>query len=107
MTTGRTDIPSDPGERWVKTPRPFSYVRPRLDRDEAEWLLAQLQDIKTDAFADVEELRSAGRKEDDKELIEAVRDANYSVKIIRQVDRAYIDMLGPRAEGHPHGNSGG
>lgn len=107
MTTGRTDIPSDPGERWVRTPRPFSYVRPRLDRDEAEWLLDQLQDIKTDAFADVEELRAAGRKEDDKELAEAVRDANYAVKIIKQVDRAYIDMLGPRAPEGQHGNSTG
>lgn len=94
-------IPRDqmtPGERWALTPRPFEFVRVRMDRDEIDWLLEHLRDIKSDSFEDVEQLRKAGKSEDDPELQAAVRDANYSVKVIRQADRAYIDMLGPRAE---------
>lgn len=96
MTTDRTAL--DPTQRWERTPRPFNFVRPRMFRDEAEWLLVQLNDIKADAFEDVEKFRKLGREEDDGDLQDAVRDANYAVKLIRQVDRAYIDMLGPRSE---------
>ena len=93
MTIPRTDEKHD---NWARSPRPFSYVRPRLHRDEAEWLRDQLASIKDDAFEDIEKYRIEGRDENDAELAEAILDANQAVSILKTVDRAYIDMLGPR-----------
>jgi hypothetical protein len=96
MTAPRTD--TTPAERWANTPRPFEWVRPRLYRDQAEWLTEQLGIIKDDAFADIEKLRGAGKPEDDPALKEALSDANYAITLTKTIERGIIDMLGPRAE---------
>jgi hypothetical protein len=93
MTEAR---PLDPTQRYEKTPRPFSFVRPRLHRDSSEWLMKQLDDIRADAFEDIEKYRTEGKPEDDPDMREAIQDANYAIQIGKTVQQAYIDMLGPR-----------
>lgn len=97
MTTPNTEPLATPEERWERTPRPFQWVRPKLYRDQAEWLRERIAEIRDDAFEDVEKLRIAGKEETDQELADAVRDANLAVQIERSISTAYIDMLGPRA----------
>lgn len=95
MTTDRIEDLST-RERYDKTPRPFSWVRPRLHRDSAEWWMKQLEEIRKDAFEDIEKFRTEGVAEDDPDMVEAIRDANYAIQIGKTVQQAYIDMLGPR-----------
>ena len=91
----------DPAENYLRTPRPFSFIRPKFHRDTAEWLRDTLTDIKDEEFETLSKFRSEGRSEDDRDVQEVRQNLNYCITIIKDLERGLIDMVGPRPEDQP------
>ena len=95
MTLPKTDQ-EQRQENYLRTPRPFSFVRPKFHRDTAEWLLETLTEIKEDEFALLTKYRTEGRDETDDEVQETRANLNFCITIIKDLERGLIDMVGPR-----------
>lgn len=85
-------------ENYLRTPRPFVFVRPKFHRDTAEWLLDLLEDEKSDLFAALTEYRTEGRPEEDPDVQDARNGLNFCITITKDLQRGLIDMAGPRVE---------
>jgi hypothetical protein len=81
---------------WVRTPRPFSFVRPKFHRDTAEWLRDVLSDMKDEEFARLAKYRTEGRPEDNEDVQDTRENINYCITIIKDLERGLIEMVGPR-----------
>jgi len=95
MTLPKTDQERS-HENYLRTPRPFSFVRPKFHRDTAEWLLDLLTEEKEIEFGLLTKYRTEGRDETDDEVQETRANLNFCITIIKDLERGLIDMVGPR-----------
>jgi len=86
-------------ENYLRTPRPFSFVRPRFHRDTAEWLRDLLEEEQEIEFGLLTKYRTEGRPEEDPDVQETRENLNYCITIIKDLNRGLIEMVGPRVEG--------
>jgi hypothetical protein len=82
-------------ENYARTPRPFSFIRPKFHRDTAEWLRDTLRDIKDEEFDLLTKYRTEGRDEEDQDVQETRSNIHYCITIIKDLERGLIDMVGP------------
>lgn len=86
-------------ENYLRTPRPFSFVRPKFHRDTAEWLRDLLEDEKDAEFDRLSKYRAEGRPEEDPDVQECRDNLNFCITIIKDLSRGLIDLVGPRVDG--------
>jgi len=98
MTLPKTDQ-ERAHDNYLRTPRPFSFVRPKFHRDTAEWLLDLLTEEKEAEFKLLAKYRTEGRLEEDPDVLDTRANLNYCITIIKDLERGLIDMVGPRPEG--------
>ncbi len=97
MSFPKTDQESS-HDNWVRTPRPFSFIRPKFHRDTAEWLRDTLTEIKDEEFDILSKYRLEGRPESDDDVQATRANLNYCITIIKDLERGLIEMVGPRVE---------
>jgi hypothetical protein len=86
-------------DNYQNTPRPFSFIRPRLHRDTAEWLRDLLNEEKEIEFDLLTRYRTEGRDEQDDDVQETRANLNFCITIIKDLERGLIDMVGPANPG--------
>ena len=87
-----------PKERWEATPRPFRYAKLRLYPENQAWLKELIEVTQDEALADLARYRDEGRPESDSDVQECRDDLNQAADILRELNRAMIELAGTPKE---------